>query len=329
MREVGGRFRSTGIAALLIVLTMGCAAPNKLLHRVDEQRLTIGRGFTDVIDAADRAFGEPRVEDAERIVRVSIGPDLTIRENEGTGVRFPIRLRAPFPALERWANIFLQIDTLTDTFNSLGDFGGSVDRNKAIDLTWLSQIGNHTHIGVKERIYWSDGPQSESRVFARLEYRPDPYHVTFEQSAYYRTDDHGGGRTVLLADRKLGGTSFVRLALRAEYNEELPGTDLAGSVIYRRPFLPNSFLSGEVGVIFNPRSGPSGAGVTPDPLLSLDEQDDDEAFLAIAVIGKLWRPWIEYEVRPAVSFPWHHQDVTEFWIRLGFRIVYETYLSGK
>ena len=83
----GVRWRVGG-AALLAALA-GCASPRELVRTVDESHAVITRGIRDVVDATDRAFGEPRVEDGERLVRLRLGPSVELRENVGTTWSLP------------------------------------------------------------------------------------------------------------------------------------------------------------------------------------------------------------------------------------------------
>lgn len=316
----GLRRRHCAAAALaaLLAASAGCATPREFVRTVDESHDAITRGICDVVDATDRAFGDPRVEDRERIVRVSLGPSLEIRENAGADRSLPVAIRAPLPALERRANIFLQVDSRADSFADGGDSSGSLQEDTSISATILTRVAEAVHTGARLDLYWKDGAQTGLRPFVRWEQRLDGVRMLLEQQGFLRSDDGFGARTVAQIDRVVHDNSFVRLRASIQTSEANEGIDQEQIAIYRRPFpLWNAALSVELGASHNrfdgdPATGEVGAAADPD-----------ETFLRTRVTGKIWRPWIEYEVTPALHYLWHHADRREWGVTLSLRFVYE------
>ncbi|HWR97850.1 MAG TPA: hypothetical protein VN317_05450, partial [Candidatus Methanoperedens sp.] len=124
MREAGrarpAAHRSLGALCALALWAAGCATREPSLldaGELDRQHDRICRTIAEVVDAADKAFGEPRVEDRERIVRAKVGIKSTLREREPAAWSVPHNLRLPLPALERQVNFFLDLTADTDTEN--------------------------------------------------------------------------------------------------------------------------------------------------------------------------------------------------------------------
>jgi hypothetical protein len=319
--------RVSSVTAALLALAAGasgCAAPEQLMRDLDKGHATVSRGLADVVDGMDRAFGEPRVEDRERIARLKVGPRLTLRENDKPDYAVPLSLRVPLPALERRANIFLQFDSVADASAGLDEAATSLDRNKTLSATVLSRVMERVHSGVRLDLTWDEGPQTGFRPFLRWEWRPGRLRLAYEQQVYYLTDRGFGGRSHVEVDRIFGDRrSFLRLRTILEGNQHTPGTDFEHALIYRRPFEPwDIALSAEIGVRRNPYDGDP-ESETPGP-----EDDPDQSFAQLRVIGTLLRPWIEWEIVPALFRPWRHRDDFEYGVTFTVRVVAEHALKG-
>lgn len=320
---VANRSAAVGALLALVIGAAGCAAPAQLVRRIDEGHAGVCRGLADVVDGMDRAFGEARVEDRERIARLKVGPRVVLRENATPAYTVPLSLRVPLPALERRANIFLQFDSVTDATEHLDEALSTRDRNRTLSATVLSRIVDRVDTGVRLDLTWSDGPQTGVRPLLRWEWRPGRLRLALEQQVYYLTHQGFGARSQIELDRIRSDVSFVRLRTVFEDNQELPGTDAQYVVIYRRPYVPwDVALSAEVGVSANsfdgdPQTGTRGA-----------ESDPDQAFAQLRIIGTIFRPWIEYEITPALFRPWRHRDDFEYGITFTVRIIAEHALKG-
>ena len=265
----------------------GCARFNSMVRKVDEERLWISRGIADVVDATDRAFGEPRVEDREEIVQVKVDLKPSYWKEDEFGFNVPVRARIPLPILQRRANVFIEFGSVTDATERLSDAYNTLDENKSFAAGILSSLNEKIDAGTKLDLYWKNGAQTGIRPFVRFEVKPDPWRYYAEQEVYYRTDDRFGGKTAFQVDRLLSRSSFVRFATSAEYHETMDGMNYGDAFIYRQPICWNAVLSAELGTTFNPHRG------DPNGSSSLDEDDGDKLYSRVRVVGK---PWV---VRPA------------------------------
>lgn len=318
------RCLEVAVPAAALLLATGCATPDTMRRSLDDSHRIISRGLADVVDAADRAFGEPRVEDRERIVQLRFGPVVRVREGDGADLSFPVRLRVPLPALERRANIFLQFDSFTEQYGSFGDFASELGDNKSFTATILSKIADNTHAGSRIDLYWNKGPNAGVRPFLRYETRPDHLRFLVEQQFYARTDDLLGGLTVLHLDRIFSDTSFLRFLAEAGYNMQTSGVDLEPALLFRRPFFWwDAALSVDLGLRYNPYRGDPETG-DRDP-----ERDPDEVYAQLRVIGKIILPWIEYEIKPGYYYLWRHEEKGTFAVTCSLRFIYEDFLRGE
>ena len=168
---------------------------------------------------------------------------------------------------------------------------------------------------------WDIGP----KVKLRYNQRWDPWGLFMEQQVFVRTDDGWGGRTVLNIDYELPDkASFIRLANRADYYEELYDADLKSGLIYRRRFYGNTALSAEAGVEYNAYAGDPETKHADDP-----DPDDDHAYVRTRVIGKIWRPWIEWELMPGYYYKWEQDDPWRWGIEVRLSLMYESYLRSQ
>jgi len=314
--------RTRAAALVALFAAAGCATPQGFVRTIDNGHDAITRGICDVVDATDRAFGEPRVEDRERIVRLSVGPEVELREGTDRTLGVPLSLRAPLPALERRANIFLQVDTAAESLTD-GDETevGSADRNTTVSATVLTRVASLLDTGVRLDLFLDGGAQTGVRPFARWEHRFDGMRALLEQQVYLNSDVGFGARSIAQLDRVLGGTSFVRARASWEANGELEGVNQDHALIYRRPApMWNAALSLELGAAYNRFDGDPETGETGPAA------DPDEAYLRARVTGRVGRPWIEYEVAPALHHPWRHDDAWEWGVTLSLRLLYEDFL---
>jgi hypothetical protein len=299
------------------------AAGQEVTAKADEHQAAVSRTLADLVDRTDKVFGEPRVEDRQEIVRAKVGIKSTIRENESTGWSVPSNFRLPLPALERKANIFLDITTDTDTGNLDDLETAAEEKESSLSATILSRVTDMLDFGLTLGVH--GGPEFGPELFVRYEHRWEPWMLFGEQRGYWRTDNGWGGTTALNLDYRLPGEkAYIRWGNRAEYHEELQDADLKTYLAYRRPFLMGSAVSVETGVDYNPYDGdPSGDG-DPDP-----EGDDDEVYARIRAVGKAWRPWIEWEITPGYYYRWEHDEPGAWGVDLRLSIIYEAFLRGQ
>jgi hypothetical protein len=294
----------------------------EVITDLDARHEWVGRKFASIVDTADKAFGEPRIEDAEQIVRAKIGLKAKVIQTEDTDWSVPSNFRIPLPALARRANIFIDIATNSDASN-LSDVNAVTDSSSSsLSATYLKKITNNLDIGVTFDVYggWDIGP----KVKLRYNKRWDPWGLFLEQQVFVRTDDGWGGRTTANIDYELpDNASFIRWANRADYYEELYDRNYKSSIMYRRKFYGNTALSAEVGVEYNPYTGDPEIKHHDNP-----DPDDDHAYVKARVIGKVFRPWIEWELVPGYYYKWEQDEPWRWGIEARLSLMYESYLGG-
>ena len=303
-----------------VVLTSACVAPRELIRKADEQRKSISRGLADVVDSVDQALGEPRIEDQERIVQLKVGIQPEYWKESEFGLNLPVRFRIPIPAIERRANIYLQVDTTAEASDGLTDVSGEFEDNKSFAAGIISRLSEKVDSGMKLKLFWDGGPQTSFQPFLRYNEKADPWRYYTEQQVEYETTDIWGGRTGFQIDRIIDKTSFIRMANWIEYREMLNGIDCRTSLIYRRSAWWNAVLSIEIGQSFNPHQGAAEGGGT-DP-----EKDGDKSSFRVRFAGKTGIYWIEYEIEPGVDYYWHHDDPMDYGIAALVRIIFEDFL---
>lgn len=301
----------------------GCATRDKLVRRLDESHAQFCQNFGEAVDRVDRVFGEPRVEDRERIARLKVGAQVERRENHDDSYTVPLSLRLPLPALERRANIFLRLDSIADASGDFHQAGRSLDDNKSLTATILARYGGRIDTGARLELYWNEGLQTGVRPFVRWEAAEEPRRLFLEQQLFYLTDEHFGLRSIVQFDRVLDARSFARFFTTLEVSQETPGVDVEHAVIYRRSvFSDAAVFSAELGAAYNLYSG------DPETRERGAAADPDEAYGRLRVIGRVFRPWIEYEFSPATHFPWRHRDKTEYGVTFALRLIFESGLPG-
>jgi len=312
--------RFAALAGALALLA-GCSAPDTILRTLDATHDPLSRGIADAVDRADRVFGEPRVEDRERIVRAKIAAKVKSEEGDGTSLSFPIDIRVPLPALERRFNIFLEYNSSFD--DKLGDVTNDLDSNKSFTGTIMSRAWDVLDTGVKFRFYWKDGPQVGVIPFVRYESpKENFFRFWIEQQVWYKTDKDFGGKSTLQIDHVLSPKSFIRFGNAAEYYQDLKKADIEHVLTYRAPSFFASMMSADTGVAYNPHDGdPEGDSTDPD-------DDGDKAFAQVRFKGIMWRPWCEWEVKPYYHYLWHHDDKSVFGAEARINLLYEAYLRG-
>jgi hypothetical protein len=332
-------FRLSALAVALAAVTLGggCATGRTVVANgsrtvidtgrtviatTDEHQARVSRQLADLVDTVDKAFGESRVEDREQIVRAKLGLKTSSKDGEGTHWSVPINLRLPLPALKRRSNVFLDLSTDTET-SEISDLSATLDSKiSTLSATILSKITSTVDLGATLGVH--GGPDIGPELFVRYEKHWAPWLLFVEQRLYWRTDNGWGGVTGLNLDRRLSGeASFLRFSNKASYYADLHGVDILSGFMYRRLLLLRTVLSAEAGVEYNPYQGDADQDHDADP-----GPDDDQAYARVRVIGKLWRPWLEWELVPGVYYRWEKEDKLVTGIDVRLSIIYESYLRG-
>jgi hypothetical protein len=336
MRSAKGGVQSSGsgrtafrrkLSALLALalLAGGCASQRQ--QRIwntdaDEWNALVGQKFADVVDATDKIFGEPRVEDREQIARAKVGVKAKSRERQDTDWTIPSNFRIPLPSLGRQSNVFVDFTSDADASNLSQISPAAEQSGSALSATVLKRVTDTLDFGATLGIH--GGPDVGPELFLRYERRRDPWLLFGEERGYWRTDNGWGGRTILNLDYKLpSNNSFVRFANKAEYYQELHEVDFKSGLLYRRRVPGEVALSAETGIEYNPYTGDPGKDIDTDP-----EHDDDNAYARVRMIGRLWRPWIEWEVMPGYYYYWEHDQPGTWGIDVRLSVIFEAFLSG-
>lgn len=327
MRANGGRAagfldrvarRLAACAAVALALA-GCTAPERLVKRLDEGRTQISRGLVDMVDGVDRAFGEPRVEDREKIVQLKAGGQAGVRTNHSPSVSVPLSLRMPLPALERYANISLRLDSVADATEGTSEAAASLDRNASLSATLLSHVVDRVDTGVRVNARWRHGGlQWGVQPFLRWDWRLETLRFSLEQRLLLQTDTLLGAKSIVEIDRVFGQVGLLRLRNIVEDNQEVPGETVEHDLIYRQT-LPSlkAALSVEVGAVYNAFDG------NPETRARGGAHDTDQGFARARFTGTVFRPWLEYEITPGLYYLWRHAQEMEYGISVMLRMVFE------
>ena len=289
----------------------------------DKRHEWLGRTFASVVDATDKAFGEERVEDREEIVRAKVGLRVEVKESEDTKYKFPTNFRIPLPALERKANIYLDFTGDPDSGNVTSATGVTNDEGSSLSATMLKRLTDTFDLGAT--LSWKSGANIGPEVFARYDKNWDPFRFYAEQRAFWRTDDGWGGRTKLYFDYVLpDGASYLRWANEANYYEDLYDVGVKSGLSYRRKFYWDIAMSVEAGIDLNPYDGDPKKSHYPDDL----DPDKDHYYGRVRMIGKGWKPWVEWEVMPGYYYRYEQDDPGRWGIDVRLSFMYESYLRG-
>ena len=58
------------------------------------------------------------------------------------------------------------------------------------------------------------------------------------------------------------------------------------------------------------------------------KHDDDNAYARVRMLGRIWRPWIEWEVMPGYYYYWEHDRPGAWGIDVRLSVIFEAFLSG-
>lgn len=313
---------AAAVSACLVIASSAQADEPTFLEEVDTARVWAGRKFVDAIDAADMAFGEPRVQDRLEIARAKLGIRAEVRDNMDTTWSIPSNFRIPLPGIERRLKFYIDLTAATDTHN-LDDLGAAADESTAtISATLLRKFTDTFDLGATLGVH--GGPAIGPELFARYDRKWRPWALFGEQRFYWRTDNGWGGRTTFDVDYALGASAFLRWANRAEVYQELHGENLESGLIWRwLPPYGGTAVSLETGVKYNPYHG------DPEKAEPTTHNDDpDQTYVQLRMIGKVWRDWIELEVMPGHYYYWQRDEPGVWGVAVRLSLIYESLLGN-
>ena len=289
------------------------------VERIDTAHEEQARFFGEFFEKVDRVFGEEYVQDRERKVEARAGVETTLNdEGTGTGTGLNLGLRVPLPAMKRRFNVFLDIG---EDVNELGaasnpNFQDS-EKKFSLALGVLRRYRDNLEAGIKLRLLRSSGAVFSIDPFVRFEERLDPMRYFFEQRVIWVSDNSWSTWSGLDVDRRIGSELFLRLRTRVDYSFEDSGAKVAHGLIVRRGVFEASGLSPELWLEYNTAKD--------DPTTFAD---DTIAYAQLRFRGRIWRNWLEYELRPAYTIPIDSDRSPFFSFLVGLTVIWGSYLGG-
>jgi len=287
--------------------------------RIDDAHADQERFFGKFFEKVDRIFGEQYVVDRERKVQIRVGLETTFND-DGTSIDTGVNLglRVPLPAAERRFNSFINIG---GDMNELGavsnpNFSKS-EKNYSVTARLLGRLRDNLEAGIALDFLRSFDAIFSVRPFVRFEQRSDSMRYYFEQQIIWDSDNSWDTRTDLDLDRTFGSKLFLRLRNRGEYSFADPGASVAHGLIVRRGVFETDGLSLELWLEYNTAKD--------DPTTI---KDDTILYAQLRLRGRIWRNWLEYELRPIYTIPIDTDRTSFFGFFVSLTVVWDSYLGG-
>lgn len=290
-------------------------------ERMDDAHAAQADYFGRLFEQVDRLFGEQYVEDRDRKIQVRAGGQTTFNaEGEGADTELRLSLRLPLPALERRrVNFFLEIG---EDIRDLGEASNPsfADSTKQLSIAagLVARHREELETGFKLNVFWSEGSFASVYPFVRFERKRPPMRYFFEQRLVYESEDFWRTRTDLDVDRTLGSRVFLRLRNRADHILGDPGFHVAHGLILRQLVFSSGGLSLETWLEYN------SAGDDPETLA-----DDTIAYVHLRWRARVWRRWLEYELRPAYTIVLDSDREPFFSFLVSLTVIWDSFLGGS
>jgi hypothetical protein len=140
----------------------------------------------------------------------------------------------------------------------------------------------------------------------------------FEQQIIWESDNSWSTLTDFDVDRRLHSRLLLRLRNRIDYSLEEPGASIAHGLILRGRIFETSGLSLELWLEYN-------TAKKDDPA-TID--DDTIAYAQLRFRGRIWRNWLEYELRPIYTIPTNTDRKAFFAFFISLTVIWDSYLGG-
>lgn len=274
--------------------------------------------FGELFGTLDRVFGEHYMEDRERKVQVLFGLETTFND-KGTGAETGLKLdlRVPLPALDRRLNAFISIGGSANELGSVSDPQFSeADKDFSLGASLLRRFRKNLELGLNLKLL-SSGEVFLVYPFARFEWQGDSMRYFFEQQVIWQSDNSWRTLTDFDIDRRFRSGLFLRLRNRIDYPFDESGASIAHGLIVRRGFMDTSGLSLELWLEYN---------TAPDNPAEIG--DDTIAYAQLRLRGRIWRKWIEYELRPIYTVPIDTDRGSFFGFYVSLAVVWDSYFGG-
>lgn len=291
-----------------------------LVEQIDAAHAREADQFGELFERVDRLFGEPYLEDRDRKIQVRAGGKTTLNaDGDGSETALTFALRVPLPAMQRRANLFLEIG---EDINELGDASrmnfAESRRRLSIAAALLARPREEVEIGLKLNLFWDAGSFAAIYPFVRFERLRAPLRYYLEQRVIYASEDLWSTRTDVEVDRTLGAGMFVRLRNRADHDFGDPGVHLAHGLILRQTIFSRSGLSYELWLEYNTAAD--------DPATF---SDDTIVYAQLRWRGRVWRNWLEYEINPAYTVVLDSDRRPFASLFVGLTVLWDSYLGGS
>lgn len=307
-------------AAVKVVDTIIGTIDEQAVERIDEGHAEQERVFGEIFERVDRVFGEAYIEDRERKAQVRAGLETTFND-DGTSIGTAVRLglRVPLPALKRRFNLFLDVG---EDVNQLGAVSSPnfTDSEKVFSLGagLLRRYRDNLEAGIKLRLLPGSGGIFSINPFVRFEQQRGPERYFFEQRLIWGSDNSWRSLTTFDVDHRFESRILLRLSNRADYSFENPGASMAHGLIVRRNVLDASGLSLELWLEYNTAKKDD-----PDTMA-----DDTTVYAQLRMRGRVWRNWIQYELRPIFTIPTNTDRNPFIAFFVGLTVIWDSYLGG-
>jgi len=291
----------------------------KTVGKIDDVHEVEARYFGLFFEKIDRVFGEEYVEDRERKLQLRTGFETVFNNHgESTDTKAKIILRVPLPAMKRRFNVFLDIGEAAD---QLGDVTSPnvTASEKAFSLAAgiVRKIRDDLEAGLKLKLFKKADSLVTIYPFVRFEVHPAPMRYFFEQQVIWESNNSWSTLTDFQVDRRFGSLIFLRFRTTVAYSFEDPGAAIAHGLITRRSLYEDNGLSFELWMEYNTAKD--------DPTTTTD---DTVVYGQLRLRGRLWRKWLEYELRPIYSFPIATDRKSFFGFFISLSLVWDSYLGG-
>ncbi len=263
--------------------------------KIDEAHQEQERFIGTLFEKVDRVFGERYLEDRDRKIEVRAGLETTFNDDgDSTDTRVRLGLRVPLPAMKRWFNGFVEIGGDVNELGAVSnpDFSES-EKIYSLAAGVIRRYGENLETGLKLRLFRSSEAFFALYPFLRFEWQGDTMRYYFQQQVIWESDNSWSTLTDFDVDRKFRSRLFLRLRNRVEYSFEDPGAAIAHGLILRGTIFENSGLSFELWLEYN-------TAKKDDPETIAD---DTIVYGQLRFRGRIWRDWLEYELRPIYTVP--------------------------
>lgn len=310
------RKRSIFIVCPFLVLFASCAAlraplkPPSCPSPTEEK--AIDRGWRQVnsqlehlVREVDDFFGDPRLDEEYRDVRLSWQSAAEFASSEGVDGRIRISGRYPLPVLERRLSLFFGRDR---EFEDVGEVDFDVeteDPSYDSGLVLSSDPKKPFSAGGSLGTSWQDGVIVRMNPYVRYRNWHSRRLDRITQYLLYDSDLGFGSTTRVESDYLLKSNLFIRVKAEASFGLNIDGTDLVSGIYLRYKPMPSYGTGLEWETHANTHLG----------VVEVNQ-------LALRYRRSVFRPWLEVELAPLLYFRNRADYKAEPAFQIAFRITF-------